>query len=286
MYSKIATFIGFVESNDTTDFFQLQFHFGIQTSTGGSGWSSTYHNTACALACTPSSVHSDACYLSLGQSCDMECYALPIGNQEQSLSLPINPSACSSTCTYCNTNNGNPNGPFPNREGYMQFLVNLANSVTTAPKYGFTAAVVNQTTGLVVATGINIGVGHQPFGHGEMLAVINFTTLFPNIQTPFNGFSLYTTGESCPMCMSTLLYSGFSEIVYGTSIMQLIDYGWPQINIPTYALTQGQVYGRCPSGAPWPFGTTYPCIFGNVLSSATNPLFSPQVNPIFQFGFC
>lgn len=43
--------------------------------------------------------------------------------------------------------------------------------------------------------------------------------------------SLYTNGEPCPMCASAVRWSGFRELIYGTSIETLVEYGAGQILI-------------------------------------------------------
>lgn len=35
------------------------------------------------------------------------------------------------------------------------------------------------------------------------------------------GTTLYTSGESCPMCMGAIVWCGIARVVYGASIAQL-----------------------------------------------------------------
>ena len=53
----------------------------------------------------------------------------------------------------------------------------------------------------------------------------------------WGNLTLYTTAEPCPMCQSAVLWTGISQVVYGTSIQDLIRYGINQIRLesPTVA---------------------------------------------------
>jgi len=204
--------------------------------------------------------HTQTCYRHLNQTCFMKCDYILFNDEENQES--IIPSSC-------NGAHSNLNHTY-----YMQYAVNLAKNYAGGP-WQFSALVVQVSTREIVAQAVNTGISHLPYGHAEMLALINFTTRYPTITTPFSDYVLYTTGESCSMCMSALLYAGFSEIIYGTSIMKLIDYGWPQINIPSYALMEAQVTGRFSDGSFLPGSDSYPCLVRNVLSYETDPLFNP-----------
>ena len=50
------------------------------------------------------------------------------------------------------------------------------------------------------------------------------------------GYTLYTTGEPCPMCAAACVWAGVSEIVFGASIAELIRIGIEQIDLSCEAL--------------------------------------------------
>jgi len=74
--------------------------------------------------------------------------------------------------------------------------------------------------GAVLARGRNLGTQRRdPTAHGEMVAIWNF--LAAHGPEKLKGTTLYTSGESCPMCMGAILWCGISRVVYGASIAQL-----------------------------------------------------------------
>ena len=65
------------------------------------------------------------------------------------------------------------------------------------------------------------------------------------VRAALASCSLYTNGEPCPMCASAVRWSGFRELVYGTSIEQLVKSGAGQI-----LLSSAEVFA-----ASFPLGT-------------------------------
>jgi len=200
--------------------------------------------TATALACDGQHDHSHECYEDFGQTCFGTCEGF--GTDLETLEYNAYP-----TCA-------NPSGL--DHAHYMRYAISIAKA---AHKF-FSAVIVNRTSGAIVASGVNTGTNHIVWGHGEMVAIMNLTTRFPALNKPFSNLVLYTTGESCPMCMSTILYAGFSEVVYGSSIIDLIDFGWPQQNLPNSVLIGSQTRSA-----------SLPCIYPKVLANETEPLFNP-----------
>ena len=76
----------------------------------------------------------------------------------------------------------------------------------------FGAAVV--VDGEIVAKGFNSVVSDQdPTAHGEMIAIRNAAKKL-GVTFPENT-TLYTTSQSCPMCVSAALWAGIKKIYYG-----------------------------------------------------------------------
>ncbi|MDZ7758628.1 MAG: nucleoside deaminase [Rhodohalobacter sp.] len=69
---------------------------------------------------------------------------------------------------------------------------------------------------------------HDPTAHAELLAIRKLSERLK--KTDLSGFSLYTTCEPCPMCMSAAIWAGIDIVVYGCSIPQISEY-MPQINL-------------------------------------------------------
>jgi len=69
---------------------------------------------------------------------------------------------------------------------------------------------------------------HDPTAHAELLAIRKLSSSLK--KTELSGFSLYTTCEPCPMCMSAAIWSGIDLVIYGCSIPEISKY-MPQIDL-------------------------------------------------------
>ena len=99
----------------------------------------------------------------------------------------------------------------------MRFM-RMALEEAALGDYPFGTVIVRD--GEVLARGRNLGKQRQdPTAHGEMVAIWNF--LAAHGPEKLKGTTLYTSGESCAMCMGAILWCGISRVVYGASIAQL-----------------------------------------------------------------
>lgn len=69
----------------------------------------------------------------------------------------------------------------------------------------------------------------DPSAHAEINVIRSLTNQIQ--QTSLEGYTLYTTGEPCPMCAAACVWVGLSEIVFGASIQDLIEANQSQIDI-------------------------------------------------------
>ena len=84
--------------------------------------------------------------------------------------------------------------------------------------YPFGSVIVRD--GKVMVQGRNLGKQEKdPTAHGEMVAIRRFLTRYG--PDKLKGTTLYTSGESCAMCMGAILWCGISRLVYGASIAEL-----------------------------------------------------------------
>ena len=135
-------------------------------------------------------------------------------------------------------------------------LVKLAKRNPSAP---FAAMIVDADSGEILSQGLN-NSPKNPTLHGEIDAINNFATLLP--YKPYKNTFLYTTAESCPMCMSAIVWARISLTVYGTSIPFLIESGWGQITIRSQEVVDHAssfYHGK---------------VIGGVLKEQTDPLFA------------
>jgi tRNA(Arg) A34 adenosine deaminase TadA len=98
--------------------------------------------------------------------------------------------------------------------GFMR----LALAEAALGDYPFGAVIVRD--GAVLARGRNLGTQEQdPTAHGEMVAIRNFLAMHG--PEKLKGTTLYTSGESCPMCMGAIVWCGIARVVFGASIAEL-----------------------------------------------------------------
>lgn len=82
----------------------------------------------------------------------------------------------------------------------------------------------------VIATGHNTAKqDSDPTAHAEINVIRSLTAKLNNPS--LEGYTLYTTGEPCPMCATACVWAGIAEIIYGASIQDLIELNQPQVNI-------------------------------------------------------
>ncbi|MBG1263899.1 nucleoside deaminase [Nostoc commune] len=90
-------------------------------------------------------------------------------------------------------------------------------------------AVIVKDNEVVAVAHNTVNRDNDPSAHAEINVIRSLTAKLKNPS--LEGYSLYTTGEPCPMCATACVWSGISEIVYGASIQDLITLNQSQINI-------------------------------------------------------
>ena len=92
-----------------------------------------------------------------------------------------------------------------------------ARSMQTENPRPFGAAIVHTSSGRVLLRALN-AVKQQcdPSAHAEVRAIRLATRRLKKLSLA--GYTLYTTCEPCPMCMSTALWAGLDRVVYGATI--------------------------------------------------------------------
>jgi tRNA(Arg) A34 adenosine deaminase TadA len=92
-----------------------------------------------------------------------------------------------------------------------------ARSMKTASPRPFGASIVNTKSGIVLLRALNaVRQEFDPSAHAEVRAIRKSTRKLK--QLSLAGYTLYTTCEPCPMCMSAALWAGLDRVVYGATI--------------------------------------------------------------------
>lgn len=92
-----------------------------------------------------------------------------------------------------------------------------ARSLRTERPRPFGASIVHTKSGAVLLRALNrVAQEFDPSAHAEVRAIRLATKRLK--QLSLAGYTLYTTCEPCPMCMSTALWAGLDRVVYGATI--------------------------------------------------------------------
>ena len=113
----------------------------------------------------------------------------------------------------------------------MQALILFtARSLRTPRPRCFGAAIVETRTGKPLLHALNNVAGEfDPSSHAEVRAIRLATKRLKTLSLA--GYTLYTTCEPCPMCMSAALWAGLDRVVYGATIEDANRH-FNQIQIP------------------------------------------------------
>jgi tRNA(Arg) A34 adenosine deaminase TadA len=89
-------------------------------------------------------------------------------------------------------------------------------SMESAPN-PFGCDIVSTATGERLMRALNaVGAEHDPSAHAEVRTI---RLACAKLKSPsLKGYTLYTTCEPCPMCMSDALWAGVDRVVYGATI--------------------------------------------------------------------
>jgi len=114
----------------------------------------------------------------------------------------------------------------------IRSLVAFTMETMTSPHpvpYG--AEIFKTATGESLMRATNaVGAENDPSAHGEVHAI---RLACKTLGTPsLKGYTLYTTCEPCPMCMSCCLWARIDRVVYGATVADAAKYGH-QILIPS-----------------------------------------------------
>jgi tRNA(Arg) A34 adenosine deaminase TadA len=111
-----------------------------------------------------------------------------------------------------------------------------AETLSTDHPMPFGADIVSTTTGERLMRAVNrVGPDHDPSAHAETLTIRLACAKLSSGS--LKGYTLYTTCEPCPMCMSCALWSGLDRLVFGATIADANQFV-SQITIPAKEVAQ------------------------------------------------
>lgn len=122
-----------------------------------------------------------------------------------------------------------------------------ARSLRTKSPRPFGASVIRTRTGRPIVSALNaVRQKCDPSAHAEVQAIRLATRKLEKLSLA--GYTLYTTCEPCPMCMSACLWAGLDQVVYGATIEDANKH-CNQIQIPAAEVAQRSDM-RCPVVGP------------------------------------
>jgi tRNA(Arg) A34 adenosine deaminase TadA len=105
-----------------------------------------------------------------------------------------------------------------------------ARSLAGSHPLPFGASIVHTNSGKLLLRALNrVAQDFDPSSHAEVRAIRLATKRLKKLSLA--GYTLYTTCEPCPMCMSTALWAGIDRVVYGAKIADANKH-CKQIQIP------------------------------------------------------
>jgi tRNA(Arg) A34 adenosine deaminase TadA len=108
-------------------------------------------------------------------------------------------------------------GSVSDRERMGALAAFTARSLKTAMPRPFGASIVETSTGKLLLRALNaVRQEFDPSAHAEIRAIRLATKRLKTIS--LGGYTLYTTCEPCPMCMSAALWAGLDRVVFGATI--------------------------------------------------------------------
>ena len=148
-----------------------------------------------------------------------------------------------------------------------------ARSMLTANPRPFGAAIVHTGSGRLLLRALN-AVKQQcdPSAHAEVRAIRLATKRLQRLSLA--GYTLYTTCEPCPMCMSAALWARLDRVVYGATITDASRH-CNQIQIPA-AEVAARSDMRCIVDGPILRDECYAAVYQSSHAAGLSTLVYPQ----------
>jgi len=103
------------------------------------------------------------------------------------------------------------------KERMAALVAFTARTLKTDRPVPFGCSIVHTRSGELLLKSLNaVAREFDPSSHAEVRAIRLATKKLKTLSLA--GYTLYTTCEPCPMCMSTALWAGLDRVVYGATI--------------------------------------------------------------------
>jgi len=120
-------------------------------------------------------------------------------------------------------------------EQFMQLAIQKAREAIQAGQVPVGVA-IGKGTNIVGLTHNTVWRDCDPTAHAEIngirMASFNLRTIF------LNGCTAYATLEPCPMCMSALMWTKVERVLYGASIADAVQLGFPELWVSASKLAE------------------------------------------------
>ena len=130
------------------------------------------------------------------------------------------------------------NAEVSEHEDYMRIAIEIARGNARAP---FGTVLVDPQKQSVMAAGLN-DAAMNPIWPGEIDAIHRFAQ---HGDGRWSKLRLYTTAEPCCMCQAAIMWAGIPEVVFGTSIEQLVQFGWQQFELTAERVAASAPFAEC-----------------------------------------
>lgn len=105
---------------------------------------------------------------------------------------------------------------------FMKKAVDLALENVQEGGWPFGAVLVKDSK--VIAEGVNeLHKVHDISGHAEMLAIRRAQAKLKTDD--LSGFTMYASGEPCPMCLTAMYFASINDLYYCQSLEETVSYG-------------------------------------------------------------
>jgi tRNA(Arg) A34 adenosine deaminase TadA len=169
--------------------------------------------------------------------------------RRQLLLASLGTAVLTSPVTACATFGGPAHGILGRHGSSPEDFMRIAIELARWDLVHFGAVLVDRTRKKVVGVGQNRSV-ENPTRHAEIVAIDDYFAQlgwFDHLDKAIFGLrdtALYTTAESCPMCMGAIVWAKIPEVYYGSSIPFLVAQGQEQIDVRAETIANAANFER------------------------------------------